>query len=86
MHYSTGVAYLLWLACIVGFCGIRCFYAGKPITGFLWLFTLGLLGFGHPLELILIPGMIAQGVCSLPLPQDAHSYDAPGEALLCLCA
>ena len=46
MYYSTGVAYLLWLACIFGFCGIRCFYAGKPITRFLWLFTLGRLGFG----------------------------------------
>jgi TM2 domain-containing membrane protein YozV len=85
MHYSAGVAYLLRLACIFGFCGIRCFYAGKPITGFLWLFTLGLLGFGHLLELILIPGMIAQDVCSLPLSEDANSYDARGEVLRCLC-
>ena len=85
MHCSTGVAYLLRLACIFGFCGIRRFYAGKPITRFLWLFTLGLLGFGQLLELILIPGMIAQDVCSLPLPKDANSYDARGEVLPCPC-
>ena len=83
MHYSTGMAYLLWLACIVGFCGIDRFYAGKPITGFLWLFTLGLFGFGQLLELILIPGIIAQDVCTFPLPQDANSYDAPAEVLPC---
>jgi hypothetical protein len=75
----------LWLACIFGFCGIRCFYAGKPITGFLWLFTLGRLGFGQLLDLILIPGMSANDVCSFPMPQDANSYAAPGEVLPCLC-
>jgi TM2 domain-containing membrane protein YozV len=58
--YSAGVAYLLWLGCIVGFCGLHRFYAGKVLTGLLWFFTLGLLRFGQLLDLILIPGMIAQ--------------------------
>ena len=49
------------------------FYGGKPITRFLWLFTLGLLGFGQLLDLILLPGMIAQDVCSFPMPKDANS-------------
>ena len=85
MHYSTGMACLLWLACIPGFCGVHRFYAGKPITGFLRLFTLGLLGFEQLLDLILIPGMIAKDVCSFPLPEDANSYDDAGEVLRCLC-
>ncbi|HEX8158767.1 MAG TPA: TM2 domain-containing protein [Solirubrobacteraceae bacterium] len=55
---SNGVAYLLWLACCIGFCGIHRFYLGKPISGLLWLFTLGLLGFGQLLDLVLIPGMV----------------------------
>jgi TM2 domain-containing membrane protein YozV len=56
---STGVAYLLWLPCFFCICGLHRFYAGKPITGLIWLFTLGLLGFGQLIDLFLIPGMIA---------------------------
>ncbi|HEX6993980.1 MAG TPA: NINE protein [Gammaproteobacteria bacterium] len=55
---STGVAYLLWLLCCFGFCGIHRFYAGRVITGLIWLFTLGLLGIGQLIDLFLIPGMI----------------------------
>lgn len=55
---STGVGYLLWLLCICGFCGIHRFYAGRVITGLIWLFTLGLLGIGQLIDLFLIPGMI----------------------------
>ncbi len=55
---STGTAYLLWLFCLLGFCGIHRFYAGKVLTGLLWFFTFGLLGIGQLIDLILIPGMI----------------------------
>jgi TM2 domain-containing membrane protein YozV len=55
---STGVAYLLWCLCLVGFCGIHRFYAGKWITGLIWLFTFGLLYVGQIVDLFLIPGMI----------------------------
>ena len=58
--YSVGVAYILWLACFLGFCGIHRFYAGKVLTGLLWFFTLGVLGFGQLIDLILIPNMIAR--------------------------
>ncbi|MBP3957763.1 TM2 domain-containing protein [Gemmata sp. G18] len=56
---SAGVAYLLWFGCLFGLCGIHRFYAGKPLTGLLWLFTLGLLGVGQLIDLLLIPSMIA---------------------------
>ena len=55
---STGTAYVLWALCIVGLCGIHRFYAGKALTGLIWLFTFGLLGFGQLIDLVLIPGMI----------------------------
>ena len=55
---STGTAYLCWLLCFVGFCGIHRFYAGKPVTGIIWLFTGGLLFFGQFIDLFLIPGMV----------------------------
>jgi TM2 domain-containing membrane protein YozV len=58
--YNTGVAYLLWLLGCVGLCGIHRFYAAKPWTGLLWLFTGGLIGIGQLIDLILIPGMVAQ--------------------------
>lgn len=58
--YSSGVAYLLWLAGLVGLCGLHRFYLGRPWTGLLWLFTGGLLFIGQLIDLILIPGMTAQ--------------------------
>ncbi len=55
---SAGWAYLLWLFCLVGFCGIHRFYAGKWISGLIWFFTFGLLGIGQLIDLLLINGMI----------------------------
>ena len=52
-HLKT-VGYVLWL---FGFTGSHRFYYGKPITGTLWFFTLGLLGVGWLIDLLLIPGM-----------------------------
>ncbi|MFZ5829175.1 MAG: TM2 domain-containing protein [Planctomycetota bacterium] len=48
------VGYLLW---IFGFTGSHRFYYGKPITGTIWFFTLGLLLIGWIIDLFLIPGM-----------------------------
>jgi len=52
--HLKSVGYLLW---IFGFLGSHRFYYGRPITGTIWFFTLGLLGIGWLVDLFLIPGM-----------------------------
>lgn len=53
-HHSIVIAYVLW---IFGFMGAHRFYYGKPVTGTLWLCTLGLFFIGWIVDLFLIPGM-----------------------------
>ena len=57
---SVGLAYGLWALCLVGVAGVHRFYAGKYITGTIWLFTWGVAGIGLFIDLFLIPGMIEQ--------------------------
>ena len=57
---STGVAYLLWLPGMIGLCGLHRLYAGKVLTGIVWLLTVGLIGVGQAVDLFLIPSMIAR--------------------------
>ena len=52
--HSKMLGYLLWF---FGFTVAHRFYFGKPITGTLWFFTLGLLGIGWLVDVFLIPGM-----------------------------
>lgn len=52
--HSKLIGYLLWL---FGFMGAHRFYYGRPITGTIWFFTLGLLFIGWIVDLFLIPGM-----------------------------
>lgn len=52
--HSKTVGYLAW---IFGFMGAHRFYYGKPVTGTIWFFTLGLLGIGWLIDLFLIPSM-----------------------------
>ncbi len=52
--HSKVLGYLLWF---FGFLGAHRFYYGKPITGTIWFFTLGLLGIGWLIDLFLIPAM-----------------------------
>lgn len=49
--YTTGLGYGLWCTGLLGVCGIHRFYMGKPVTGVLWLLTLGLLGVGQVVDL-----------------------------------
>ncbi len=52
-HLKT-VGYILW---IFGFTGSHRFYYGKPVTGTIWFFTLGLFLIGWIIDLFLIPSM-----------------------------
>jgi TM2 domain-containing membrane protein YozV len=52
--HSRLIGYLLWL---FGFLGAHRFYYGRPVSGTIWLCTLGLLGIGWLIDLFLIPGM-----------------------------
>lgn len=55
--HSLPVGYVLW---IVGFMGVHRFYCGRPISGTLYFFTLGLLGIGWIVDLFLIPSLCRQ--------------------------
>lgn len=52
--HSIIIGYIVW---IFGFMGAHRFYYGRPITGTIWFFTLGLLFIGWIIDLFLIPGM-----------------------------
>ncbi len=55
--HSKTIGYILWA---FGFTGSHRFYYGKPISGTIWLFTLGLFGVGWLVDLFLIPAMDEQ--------------------------
>jgi TM2 domain-containing membrane protein YozV len=62
MDYSDdthlkSIGYILW---IFGFTGSHRFYYGKPISGTIWFFTLGLFFIGWIIDLFLIPSMDRQ--------------------------
>ncbi len=52
--HSKTVGYLLWL---FGFTGSHRFYYGRPISGTVYFFTLGLLFIGWIVDLFLIPSL-----------------------------
>jgi len=52
--HKLTVGYLLW---VFGFVGAHRFYFGRPVSGTLWYFTLGLGGVGWLLDLFLMPGL-----------------------------
>ncbi len=52
--HSIVIGYLLW---IFGFMGSHRFYYGRPVSGTLYFFTLGLFFIGWFVDLFLIPSM-----------------------------
>ncbi len=52
--HSLAVGYILW---IFGFLGAHRFYFGKPVSGTIYFFTLGLLFIGWIVDLFLMPGL-----------------------------
>ena len=55
--HSTVIGYVLW---VFGFTGSHRFYYGKPISGTIWFFTVGLLFVGWIIDLFLVPSMARQ--------------------------
>ena len=55
--HLKSIGYILWL---FGFTGSHRFYYGKPVSGTIYFFTLGLLGIGWLVDLFLIPGLDRQ--------------------------
>ena len=55
--HRKSIGYILW---IFGFIGAHRFYYGKPISGTIYFFTLGLLGIGWLIDFFLIPSMDAE--------------------------
>lgn len=52
--HSVVIGYILWL---FGFIGSHRFYYGRPVSGTIYFFTLGLLGIGWLVDLFLIASM-----------------------------
>lgn len=52
--HNMAIGYLLW---IFGFMGAHRFYYGRPVSGTIWFFTLGLFFIGWIVDLFLIPSM-----------------------------
>jgi TM2 domain-containing membrane protein YozV len=87
-QHSTGTAFILWLACLFGVCGIHRFYLGKPVTGLLYLLTFGVFGIGQVVDLFYMRDMVAGanakkqlGAAPLPrlLPAPAPAAAAPAD-------
>lgn len=62
---SLTLAYLCWLPGLVMVSGIHRFYLGRWKTGLAWLLTLGLLGIGQLVDLLLIPKMVRKAATGL---------------------
>ena len=60
MEKKASVAFVLWLVGLLGACGLHRLYVGRTWTGLLWLFTLGLLGFGQLFDLFFLGSMVRQ--------------------------
>jgi TM2 domain-containing membrane protein YozV len=52
------VAYGLLALGLFGFCGLHRLYAGRWVSGLIWLFTGGLCGLGQLVDILFVPRMI----------------------------
>ena len=73
MH-SKLIGYILW---IFGFMGAHRFYYGKPVTGTIWFFTLGLFLIGWIVDLFLIPSMDRQAAHPIAPTRCCHLPQCP---------
>ncbi len=63
---------------MVGVCGLQRFYNRRPLSGTLWLLTLGLCGVGQLVDLFLIPELVEQANQPLLLEQALAAVEAAG--------
>jgi TM2 domain-containing membrane protein YozV len=68
--HNLALGYLLW---IFGFMGAHRFYYGRPVSGTIWFFTLGLLFVGWIIDLFLIPAMDAAADRDYPAGEKNYS-------------
>lgn len=68
--HSKLFGYILW---VFGFTGSHRFYYGRPISGTIYFFTLGLLGIGWLIDLFLIPGMDRE--CDIKFKSGNYDYN-----------
>ncbi|MHC5025668.1 MAG: protein kinase domain-containing protein [Planctomycetota bacterium] len=72
---SVGLAYALWCLCFVGVFGAHRIYAGKYVTGVLWMLTLGCLLVGQFVDLFLVPRMLKMRTVYALMRAQAVEYD-----------
>lgn len=68
--HNLAIGYLLW---IFGFMGAHRFYYGRPVSGTIWFFTLGLLFIGWIIDLFLIPSMDAAADRDYPAGEKSYT-------------
>ena len=61
------VAYGLLALGLLGFCGIHRFYAGRWVSGLIWLFTGGLCGVGQVIDIFFVPRMLEDQAAGKPV-------------------
>lgn len=69
--HSLLLGYILW---VFGFTGAHRFYYGRPISGTIWFCTLGLLGVGWLVDLLLMPSL-RRSAQQRYVYDGTHSYD-----------
>ena len=52
------MAYVLWFGALFGFAGLHRIYMGRWLSGIIWLFTFGLCGVGHLIDLFMMPKLL----------------------------
>jgi len=67
-YRSRVTAYFLWAFFLVGLCGLHRLYLGKRSTGWLWLLTFGLFGFGTLYDFLVLHNLVREAnVADLPV-------------------
>ncbi|NOY26702.1 MAG: TM2 domain-containing protein [Oligoflexia bacterium] len=55
---DTGLAYVLWIGGLMGFCGLHRIYMGRYASGIIWLLTGGLCFVGQLIDVFMMPQML----------------------------